>query len=165
MRWLLCLSILASSLSAQEQKCRVEGQVLSIAGMSLKKATLRLQSTAQPSQSTTPTNYVATSDGEGKFVFEDVVPGTYTLSAQRTGYVGQSYSAKSPGSGVTQLKLDSGQVLKDLLFKLIPQGIIFGKVVDEDGEPLPSFSIQASRWVFMNGKKQLQTAGNGTDAR
>jgi uncharacterized surface anchored protein len=62
---------------------------------------------------------------------------------------------------MTPLKLDAGQVMKDLVFKLIPQGIIFGKVVDDDGEPLPGFSIQASRWLFMKGKKQHQTAGNG----
>jgi hypothetical protein len=29
--------------------------------------------------------------------------------------------------------------MKDLVFKLIPQGIIFGKVVDDDGEPYRAF--------------------------
>ncbi len=159
---LLFLAVFAAFLSAQEQKCRVEGQVLSIGGAPLKKTTLRLQWSGQPSQSTTPTSYVATSDNEGKFLFEEVVPGTYILSAQRTGYVNQTYGAKSPGTGMTPLKLDGGQVMKDLVFKLIPQGIIFGKVVDDDGEPLPSFSVQASRWAFQNGKKQLQRTGNSS---
>src|SRR5580692_5856938 len=107
---LLFLTVFAAFLRAQEQKCRVEGQVLSIAGAPLKKTTLRLQWSGQPSQSTTPTSYVAMSDNEGKFLFEEVVPGTYILSAQRTGYVNQTYGAKSPGTGMTPLKLDAGQV-------------------------------------------------------
>ncbi len=49
--------------------------------------------------------------------------------------------------------------MKDLVFKLIPQGMVFGRVVDEDGEPLPNYSVQALRWTFLNGKKQLQGAG------
>lgn len=160
MRFLLISALFASSIAAQEQKCRIEGQVLSITGAPLKKATVRLQSTGPQNQSTTPTNYTSTSDNEGKFLFEEVVPGTYILSAQRTGYINQSYGAKSPGSGMTPLKLDAGQVMKDLVFKLVPQAMIFGRLVDDDGDPLPNFSIQASRWTFMNGKKQLQMTAN-----
>jgi hypothetical protein len=59
------------------------------------------------------------------------------------------------------LKLSAGQAMKDLVFKLTPQAMIFGKVVDDDGEPLAGFSVMCSRWVFLNGKKQLQTMSNG----
>lgn len=162
MRLLLISAFIASSISAQEQKCRVEGQVLSLAGAPLKKANLRLQFTGQQNPSSPPANYSTASDNEGKFLFEDVTPGTYILSAQRTGYINQSYGAKSPGSGMTPLKLSAGQVMKDLVFKLVPQAMIFGRLVDDDGDPLPNFSIQASRWVFMNGKKQLQMTANAS---
>jgi Carboxypeptidase regulatory-like domain len=162
MRFLLISAFLASSIAAQEQKCRVEGQVISLAGAPLKKATLRLQSTGPQNQSTTPTNYTASSDNEGKFLFEEVSAGTYVLSAQRTGYINQSYGAKSPGSGMTPLKLDGGQVMKDLVFKLVPQGMIFGRVVDDDGDPLPNFTVQTLRWGFVNGKKQMQMMGNSS---
>jgi Carboxypeptidase regulatory-like domain len=160
MRFLLISAFLASSIAAQEQKCRVEGQVISLAGAPLKKATLRLQSTGPQNQNTTPTNYTASSDNEGKFLFEEVTAGTYILSAQRTGYINQTYGAKSPGSGMTPLKLDGGQVMKDLVFKLVPQGMIFGRVVDDDGDPLPNFTVQTSRWGYVNGKKQMQMMGN-----
>lgn len=38
--------------------------------------------------------------------------------------------------------------------------MIFGRLVDDDGDPLPNFTVQTSRWIFINGKKQLQTMGN-----
>jgi hypothetical protein len=116
-RMLLFLSVFAAFLPAQEQPCRVEGQVLSVAGAPLKKTTLRLQWNGQSNQSATPTGYVTTSDNDGKFLFDEVAPGTYILSAQRTAYVNQTYGAKSPGTGMTPLKLDAGQVMKDLVFK------------------------------------------------
>jgi protocatechuate 3,4-dioxygenase beta subunit len=162
MRFLLISAFLASSIAAQEKKCRVEGQVISLAGAPLKKAAVRLQSTGPQNQSTTPTNYTASSDNEGKFLFEEVTAGTYILSAQRTGYINQTYGVKSPGSGMTPLKLDGGQVMKDLVFKLVPQGMIFGRVVDDDGDPLPNFTVQTSRWGYVNGKKQMQMMGNSS---
>jgi hypothetical protein len=54
---LLFLSVLTALVPAQEQECRVEGQVLSIAGAPLKKATLTLQWSGQSNQST-PVNYL-----------------------------------------------------------------------------------------------------------
>ena len=162
MRSLLISAFIASSIAAQEQKCRVEGQVISLAGAPLKKATLRLQSTGPQNQNTTPTNYTASTDNEGKFLFEEVTAGTYILTAQRTGYINQTYGAKAPGSGMTPLKLDGGQVMKDLVFKLVPQGMIFGRVVDDDGDPLPNFTVQTSRWGYVNGKKQMQMMGNSS---
>jgi protocatechuate 3,4-dioxygenase beta subunit len=157
MRWLLFLSISAAFLPAQEQKCRLEGQVLSIAGTPLKRATVRLQH-EQMSQGT----YTASSDNEGKFLFEDVDPGTYTVYASRTGYLGQAYVAKPRGGGTARLTLAAGQEMKDLVFKLTPQAMIFGKVVDDGGEPLPDSSVTVLRWVSRDEKKQLQFAAQGS---
>lgn len=154
--------LLAFQAPVQVQNCRVQGQVLSLAGAPLKKASIRLQAMMQSGQAQTPTSYTAASDAEGKFLFEDVTPGKYYLSAQRTGYINQQYGAKSSGTAGTPLTLDAGQEMKDLVFKLIPQAMIFGRVVDEDGEPLPNYSVQALRWTFLNGKKQLQGAGGSS---
>ena len=40
--------------------------------------------------------------------------------------------------------------------------MIFGKVIDDDGEPVPGASIQCQRWVFINGKRQLRPLGYGS---
>ena len=158
---MLLALFLAIQIQAQTQNARVTGQVISLAGAPLKKATVRLQGLSQ-GPSSPPTNYSATSDGGGKFLFEDVVPGKYVLIAQRAGYISQQFGAKTPGGAGSQVSLDTGQELKDLVLTMTPQAMIFGKVVDEDGEPLSGYLIWSSRWSFVNGKRQMQGTGNGT---
>ncbi len=129
---------------------------MSLAGAPLKKATARLEAASQMNQSNFA-NYAAPTDGGGKFVFEDVTPGTYILSAERTGYLRRYYGARSTTAGATQIKLDGGQGMKDVVIKLTPQGMIFGKVVDEDGDPISGASVSAWRWIFRNGRKHLMS--------
>jgi hypothetical protein len=48
--------------------------------------------------------------------------------------------------------------VKDLLFRLIPSGVIAGRVLDEDGEPLASVTVSALREVYNEGKRTLATS-------
>jgi len=129
--------LLSASLSAQpaqdsaadaaSRTARLEGQVLSQTGEPLRKATLRL-APYYADRSSNAVSYTDTTDGTGKFVFEGVLPGRYTLSAERTGFLAQNYGARgatnsSPGS---VLALAAGESMKDLDFKLIPQGVVTG---------------------------------------
>ena len=155
MRFALLLSISVTLLPAQIEPSRVEGQVLGIDGAPLKKATVHLVAASQINQSNF-SNYSAPTDPEGKFVIEKIKPGTYTLSAERAGYLTQFYGARSTSAGATQIKLDAGQVLKEIVIKLTPQGMIFGRVVDADGDPVPEAFVVALRWTFVDGKKQLR---------
>src|ERR1051325_1885538 len=76
------------------KKARLEGIVLSLNGEAVRKATVRLQGTAlQPGQS--PSTYSETTDNEGKFIFEDVPAGRYTLSSEKPGFVTGRYGARS----------------------------------------------------------------------
>lgn len=165
---LLLLSFLAQSQPAaapqdpsqNEPKCKLEGQVVSgSTGSPLKHASLRLTPSGPIAPGGTRTAFTSSTDNEGKFVMENVDPGTYTLSAERSGYIRQQYGARSANSGGTPLKLASGQSMKDLLFKMVPQGMVFGKVVDDDGEPVANAQIKGQRWRFFNGKRQLVPSG------
>jgi protocatechuate 3,4-dioxygenase beta subunit len=139
------------------QKIRVEGTILSVNGDLIRKATVRLQGGAsQPGQP--PTSYIETTDNAGKFVFDDVAPGRYTLSAEKPGFVAARYGARSNTSIGTQLNLTAGMAMKDLAIKMTPQGVIAGKVVDQDGDPMISVQIQAMRFGYIGGRKQLQPA-------
>jgi hypothetical protein len=72
--------------------------------------------------------------------------------------VTQSYS---PHGGIRQntpLTLANGQKLTQIVFKLTPQGVVTGHVVDQDGEPLARVQIQCMRFVYQRGKRQLQGA-------
>jgi hypothetical protein len=157
-RFLMFYALLSSINAAQDQKCHVEGQVFSVTGLPLKRTTVRLEAASQSNQSNFA-NYTVSTDNEGKFSLEDITPGTYILSAERAGYLRRYYGAKSTAAGATQIKLDAGKEMTDIRFQMTPQGMIFGKVMDDEGEPLPSFAINAMRWVFVNGNKLLRVTG------
>jgi hypothetical protein len=169
----LCLfsMLLSASLSAQpaqdsaadaaSRTARLEGQVLSQTGEPLRKATLRL-APYYADRSSNAVSYTDTTDGTGKFVFEGVLPGRYTLSAERTGFLAQNYGARgatnsSPGS---VLALAAGESMKDLDFKLIPQGVVTGRLTDADGDPVPGIQVFAMQTVHARGQRGLAPAGH-----
>jgi uncharacterized surface anchored protein len=161
---LLAQAALAQAPPTPVQTARIEGQILNATtGEPLKKANVRLNPNFQaPPNGPAPTAYTISTEADGKFVIEDIAPGTYTLSATRTGFVAQSYGSRAPGMNATPLKLDVGQELKSIAINLTPQAMIYGRVVDEDGEPFAGVNIQAMRWTFSNGKKRLVPSGNGS---
>ncbi len=173
MRWFQLAVLFSASLAVAQnpppttaapdagQKIRVEGTILSLNGDLVRKATVRLQGTAgQPGQ--LPTSYIESTDSGGKFVFEDVVPGRYLLSAEKPGFVTTRYGARSNTSSGTQLTLTAGMEMKDLAIKMTPQGVIAGKVIDQDGDPVISVQVQALRSAYTGGRKQLQPTGGTT---
>jgi len=169
MRWCLFLLLPAllpaqSTPAASVPTARLEGQVLSQAGDPLRKATVRLIPYGDSRQNAF--TYSDTSDANGNFVLEAVSPGRYTLSAQRIGFLPQNYGARSAvnmGPG-TILTLAPGQAMKDLNFKLIPQGVITGRVVDSDGDPVQSVQIHVMRMFRVRGQRRLSPTGaGGTD--
>src|SRR5579864_8878092 len=111
---------------ADKKKIRLEGSVLSLTGEVVRKATLRLQSSGGAQNGQAPTNYSESSGNDGKFVFEDVAPGRYMLSAEKAGYVTQRYGARSNSSPGTLLTLNEGDQMKDLSIKMTPQGVVTG---------------------------------------
>jgi len=160
---LLGASFAGAQSDANQKTARVEGTILSLNGDPVRKATVRLQGLAtQPGQP--PTAYGETTDSAGKFLFDDVAPGRYTLSADKPGFVGARYGARSNTSAGTQLNLTAGMDMKDLAIKMTPQGVIAGKVVDQDGDPVISVQVQAMRIAYTGGRKQLQpTSGTQTN--
>jgi protocatechuate 3,4-dioxygenase beta subunit len=143
------------------QKIRVEGTILSLNGDLVRKATVRLQGGAsQPGQP--PTSYIETTDNGGKFVFDDIAPGRYTLSADKSGFTPGRYGARSNTSPGTQLTLTAGMEMKDLTITMTPQGVIAGKVMDKDGDPVVSAQVQTMRFTYASGRKQLQATGGAT---
>jgi protocatechuate 3,4-dioxygenase beta subunit len=151
-----------SATNAAARTAGLEGQVLSQAGEPLRKATVRLAPYYADRSSNI--SYTDTTDGAGKFVLEGVLPGRYTLSTERTGFLPQNYGARdaaigSPGSVLT---LASGQSMKDLNFKLIPQGVITGRVTDADGDPMPGVRVLVMQMVRARGQRGLSSMGVAT---
>ena len=140
----------------REQLARFAGKVLNAqGGIPIANATLMLQSQGSARAS----KYVSVSGSDGAFVFDRVEPGTYSLYAERRGFLGQYYGARSPGGHGTPLTLPAAG--KEVLLKLTPQGIISGKVTDEVGEPVDKASVVLMHWGHSQGKRVLVVAGGG----
>jgi protocatechuate 3,4-dioxygenase beta subunit len=144
-----------------EDLCGIEGQVTSVAtGAPVKKAELRLQRVdLNPNTGSMQTSYSTTADAAGKFAMKDIEPGKYRLSVSRNGFVNASYGARGPNRLGATISLDAGQHLKEVNFKLTPHGVVSGRIVDEDGDPVASVSVQAQTYHRIEGRKQLVPSG------
>ena len=156
-----------------DQKCVVQGRVTnSQTGEALKKATLRLARrsgagigagavgviAAKPMGAQ---GYSAVSQADGSFRIEGIEPGDYTLYGEHAGYLNTAYGAKSPSQPGTVLSLRPGQQTTDIVMALIPQAVIAGKVVDEDGDPVASAMIQVLGQTWQRGKLRYLPHGGG----
>lgn len=142
-----------SSPSSTQRKddCSIAGIVVKLAGSEpLSKASVRLQSMEDRTRAiSTVTNAV------GRFELKGIDPGRYRLTVSRVGFVTQEYGQKKSDDPGAVLALRPGQGVKDLLFRLIPSSVIAGRILDEDGEPLPSVNVTAAREVYSEGKRTL----------
>jgi len=133
------------------EECGISGMVVKLAGSEpLKTATVQLQSL----QDLAHTISVLTDVG-GRFELKGIDPGRYRLKVSRTGFVTQEYGQKTANDPGAEIRLVPGQNLHGVLFRLIPWGVIAGRVLDEEGEPLPWAQVSALREIYFNGKRKL----------
>jgi hypothetical protein len=78
--------------------------------------------------------------------------GSYRLNVTRSGFVSAEYGQRKPDTPGAVLTLHAGQELKDLQFRLIPAGVISGRIYDDDGEPLPSVEVGAVQGICIMGR-------------
>ena len=76
---------------------------------------------------------------DGKFSFERLAGGKYSLVGERKGYVNGAYDAHGPFS--TAIVAGAGLDTEHLLLRLAPTGIIAGKILDESGEPVRNATV------------------------
>ena len=147
-----------------EDLSAIEGQVLSLAtGAPVPKADVILRGTRRTvSGPAMQLSYSTVSDAGGNFAMQDVEPGEYRLSIRRTGFVNFDYGARSPAHAGTLLSLDPGRRLKELVARLTPHGVITGRVLDGNGEPIVSGQVEAMRYSYQSGRKQLIPAGSAS---
>jgi protocatechuate 3,4-dioxygenase beta subunit len=105
-----------------------------------------------------PENFhrTARSDRNGRFIFQNVVPGDYRLIATRDGgYVPAEYGQRSPTGQGINFEIAAGQKMTGIQLALSPTGSITGRVYDRDGEPLGKAHVMALRPVYKNGERTL----------
>jgi len=95
---------------------------------------------------------------DGKFVFENLKAGKYTLQGVKRGFVTAAYDQHDQYS--TAIVTGAGLDTENLILKLTPQAIISGRVLDEAGEPLRHAMVTLYRNVHFQGIDEIQGAGN-----
>jgi protocatechuate 3,4-dioxygenase beta subunit len=103
-------------------------------------------------------NYTASTDADGHFHIESVVPGRYRIFIERTGFVGVNEHGLK--SDVNVFTVQAGQSVGDLLFRMLPTAVISGRITDEDGDPISGVTIFAQK--KRPGKATREATGNGT---
>jgi Carboxypeptidase regulatory-like domain len=147
-----------AALGQQPERCAVEGLVLRAAsGEPVRKAQVLLRKLDARDQS-----YSTATDERGRFLLTGLEPGRYALSAERNGYVPQDYGQRRANQPGATLTLQPGQHLRDIVFHLVPFGVISGRAADEDGEPVPRVRIQAMRVTHQSGRRELIAIASGT---
>jgi Carboxypeptidase regulatory-like domain len=164
-RYVFALAVLTSwpalSQDPETVKARVEGSVTDLAGQPLRKVSVRLQAGGPgfrlytPSSPQSPVPYITQTEASGTFVFEEVEPGTYFLSVERNGYVRTGYGARGRSTAGAQIVLSAGDKMTGLVVKMAPQAILYGRVTDEDGEPVSRAQVTIHQSRFVNGRRGL----------
>ena len=84
-------------------------------------------------------NYSATTDTDGHFRMENVLPGRYRLFMEKAGFL--EVNARGLKADVNVFTVQAGQTIEDLLFRMLPSAIVSGRVTDEDGDPMSGVRI------------------------
>ncbi len=102
-------------------------------------------------------NYTAVTGADGTFRIEGIVPGSYRLLAERTGFV--EVEKHRPLSEGRMITLAAGQELKDVAILFQPTAAIAGRVTDEDGDPLADAQVAVLRQTFAAGHSRWEQTG------
>ncbi len=172
-----CLVAACAQTPGDQKTAVVEGTVVnSVSGAALRRVDVTLSNSVVPAElaammqkvqgisgmpdmpKAATKTFTATTDGAGKFRFEKVDPGVYYLKAKRAGFVDGSYQPKG-GGAEGEMRLSAGQEMTGLVFRLVPQGAISGRVLDEEGEPVPEATVSAMKYSYAAGRRRLTPAG------
>jgi hypothetical protein len=126
----------------------VEGQVVAAAtGQPLQKARVTLRGGRR--------SYGATSGAEGRFTITGIEAGRYRLTAERNGYIPQSYGTRLPGRPGAEIAFTGDDALRDVTLKLTAMAVVSGRITDDDAEPFPRVQVRALRMQTFDGVRRL----------
>jgi protocatechuate 3,4-dioxygenase beta subunit len=157
---LLLLPLALAAQTKPDDSCAISGQVSNAAtGEPVRRALVSLRRIdMSPGTTTIQVSHAVATDAAGQFAMAGIAPGKYRLTAERNGFIVTQYGSRGPGKAGTLLTLEAGQKSSDLALRLTPHGVITGRVLDEEGDPVPNANVQVSRQIYAQGRKQLSRA-------
>jgi uncharacterized protein (DUF2141 family) len=106
------------------------------------------------------TSLAQTTDDNGKFSFPSVVPGTYSVSVQRDGYLKQTVGRIGAYKMPPIFQIQPGQDVGSFDFRMVPSSVISGKVKFDDAEPAVNVAVQLYREYHRRGRHGWEVAAS-----
>jgi hypothetical protein len=152
MAWLLCAR---SPQQPSDQTYDLHGKVVNAnTGTGIANALVQLG--GRSGQSTSPKEgWTQFSGADGAFAFTNIAGGNYSIRVRKPGFFNmQEAGLESSGESVYVVPADADPVLT-----LVPEGVIFGTVENESGQPIENLSVRVETWQVANGVRRLVPAG------
>jgi hypothetical protein len=109
-----------------------------------------------------PEGRSAITDEQGRYTFQNLPAGRYTMNASKPGFINLSFGARRPGRQGRPFPLADGERARGADFMLPRGSVVTGHVYDEDGEPLVGAQVRTMRFAYVQGEKRLTPAGSAT---
>ena len=139
------------SAEAELTTCVIEGLVVrSDTSEPIRKARVVIYRLKQAAN-----RYGGVTDSSGRFSVDGIAPGRYKIRIEKVGYLSQFYGEDPSGGPTAILTLSSGQRITDLLFRMVAEGVISGRILDEDGASVQDAVITALRSHVYHGQHRL----------
>ena len=103
---------------------------------------------------TRTTDWVFT-DASGHFEFVGLPAGRYELSAEKTGYATTRYGARGAADPALPIEL-AGNATEDVEVRMPKGAAIFGRIVDETGEPVVGARVTAMTLLSAGNARRLE---------
>jgi len=151
--------VAAQDAGLTQEKCAIAGTVVdAVSGQPLRGAEVRLRSFAAgasaPGSPSAAQATSATTDANGRFVFEGLSAGRFRLVASHDSYLDDNRGM--PGLRGKLLTVVPGQHVNDVVIRLVPNGSIAGHITNEAGKPLRGVSVQAMKSSYPRGRRELR---------
>lgn len=107
------------------------------------------------------TTYSANTDSSGSWALSNVACAVGQLIVTRPGFLQNAGNGARAGVAIRPLTLVSGSPVHDLKTQLTPQSVAFGKVLDDQGDPVMSAQVSVLGSRVVDGRSRFQQTGSG----
>jgi protocatechuate 3,4-dioxygenase beta subunit len=133
----------------------IEGRVLRPGGQPLTGAIVRLI----PAGATMAPSKLAVTDVEGRyqFVLPNDAAGTYRVAAAafNQAYLPTEYGQRRVSDQGEEITVAAGETRDRLVITMVRPGLIAGRVLDENGDPVEGILLHASQVRYVDGRRRL----------